>query len=317
MDVLSDVLAAMRTGQAHAARTNTQAPWGVRFPASDATGCHVLLHGSCWLIPAQGGDPLALSVGDVVLIPRSLGYALADHPDSPTVEFQSDSDDSAALDRVRVPGPGATTTMLCAAYYFDRARTHPLLEDLPEIIHLPARGDRHPSLRAAVELLGNEVAEPRAGTTAILPALVDMLLLFSLRAWFDEQSGRTTTGWATALNDPAVTAALHGIHRHPERSWTVEDLAGLAGLSRAAFAKKFAIIVGQPPLSYLTWWRMTTAARSLRESEASLRSVAERAGYASEFAFAKAFKREYGLAPGRYRRQARPPGRLIRASDRS
>jgi AraC-like DNA-binding protein len=315
MDVLSDVLAAMRTGRPHAARTQTRAPWGVRFPASDAVGCHVLLQGSCWLIPPQG-DPLALSVGDVVLIPHGNGYALADHPDSRTVEFRPDhDDDSAPIDQVRIPGLGATTKLLCAAYYFDRARTHPLLDDLPKIIHVPAQVGRHPSLRAAVELLGNELAEPRAGTVAILPALVDMLLLFSLRAWFDEQSGRITTGWATALNDPAITSALRGIHRQPERHWTVEDLASLAGLSRATFAKKFTTIVGQPPLSYLTWWRMTTAARVLRDSDTPLRSVAERAGYASEFAFAKAFKRQYGLAPGRYRRQAHAQT-LIPANDR-
>jgi AraC-like DNA-binding protein len=103
--------------------------------------------------------------------------------------------------------------------------------------------------------------------------------------------------------------------KRPKRHWTVEDLAGLAGLSRAAFAKKFTTIVGQPPLSYLTWWRMTTAARLLRDFDAPLRSVAERAGHASEFAFAKAFKREYRLAPGKYRRQARART-LIPASDR-
>nr|WP_246001678.1 helix-turn-helix transcriptional regulator [Allorhizocola rhizosphaerae] len=127
-----------------------------------------------------------------------------------------------------------------------------------------------------------------------------MLLLFVLRAWFDEQPD-ARGGWAAVLRDPAIVAALEGIHREPARAWTVEELARLAGLSRSAFAKRFTALVGRPPLAYLTWWRMTTAARLLRSSDTSLRAVAAKAGYASEFAFAKAFKREYGTAPGRYR----------------
>lgn len=309
MDVLSDVLAALRTGRPHAARTRTEAPWGVRFPASSATGCHVVLQGNAWLIPAQG-SPQALSVGDVVLVPRANGYALADHPDSPVVDFEPMPDegpDGPELEQVRIEGPGPTTTMLCAAYYFDRSRGHPLLDDLPEVIHIPARVGRRTSLGGAVEILGAELAEPRAGTTAILTSLVDMLLLFTLRTWFDARttttSADTTPGWAMALADPALMRALQAMHREPERQWTVADLATVAGLSRAAFAKRFTTIVGRPPLAYLTWWRMTLAARLLRESDLPLRTVAARTGYTTEFALTKAFKREYAQPPGHYRRQ--------------
>lgn len=98
-----------------------------------------------------------------------------------------------------------------------------------------------------------------------MPALIDMLLLYVLRAWLDEQPS-DTIGWANALRDPAITTTLRQIHRHPDKPWTVVDLATQAGLSRAAFAKRFTTIVGQTPLAYLTWWRMTTAARMLRES---------------------------------------------------
>jgi AraC-like DNA-binding protein len=303
MDVLSDVLVALRTGLPHAARTQAKSPWGLRFQPGDASGCHVLLQGACWLIPTDG-QPVMLSVGDVVFTPRGSGFALADQPDRPTVDFDPDlDDDSPFFGQVHIDGPGAETVLLCASYMFDRARGHPLLDELPDLIHLPSRLGRHPSLRSAIELLGNELDIPLAGTEAILPSLVDMLLLFILRAWYDEQTEPTTPCWASALNDPAMTAALGGIHRHPERQWTVEDLAGLAGLSRAAFAKKFTAVVGQPPLTYLTWWRMTTAARLLRDSDAPLRTVAAGAGYASEFAFAKAFKREFGVPPGVYRRR--------------
>jgi AraC-like DNA-binding protein len=138
-----------------------------------------------------------------------------------------------------------------------------------------------------------------------MPALLDTLLLYILRAFFEEVSCAATGGWAAALGDEAVTAALQEIHGDPAHPWTVEELGARAGLSRAAFARRFTTLVGQPPLGYLTWWRMTTAGRLLRESDAPLRTIAQQAGYLSEFAFAKAFKREYGLSPGRYREQGR------------
>ncbi len=132
------------------------------------------------------------------------------------------------------------------------------------------------------------------------------MLLFILRAWAQQQPpGQATHGWAAALTDPAVSRALDGIHREPGRSWTVESLAAHAGLSRAALARRFTALVGQPPLTYLTWWRMTTAARFLRNSDDPLNTLARKVGYRSEYAFAHAFKREFDLAPGRYRREER------------
>lgn len=299
MDVLSDILGAMRTGEPAAARTSSRAPWGVRFHQGTAAGCHVVLAGRCWLMH-EDHEPLPLGVGDVLFTPHGDGYAMVDRPGSPVVDYSPEPDDAAPLDEMHIDGTGTVTELLCAYYTFDPARPHPLLADLPSIIHLPARVGHHPSLRSAVDLLGNELGEPRAGTEAVIPALIDMLLLYVLRAWLDDQPG-DRTGWATALRDPAITTALRQIHRHPEKQWTVADLAAVAGLSRAAFAKRFTTIVDQPPLTYLTWWRMTSAAQLLRSSGDTLRAIALRCGYASEYAFAKAFKRAYGLAPGQYR----------------
>jgi AraC-like DNA-binding protein len=189
---------------------------------------------------------------------------------------------------------------LCGAYRLDAAQVHPLLSSLPEVVHLPARLDR--DLRAVVDLLCAELERPRLGTDALIPALLDALLLYILRAWFDERATTTETGWAAALRDPAITAALHAIHRDPAHPWTVASLAARAGLSRAAFARRFTEKVGRPPLTYLTWWRLTLAAQLLRDTDAPLRLVAGRSGYSSEFAFAKAFKRHHGSAPGKLRR---------------
>ena len=301
MDVLSDVLVAMRTGSPKAARTTSHAPWGVRFAPSNLAGCHIVMSGNCWLL-SDHGEPLALGAGDVLFTPHGDGYALVDRVGSPIVDFTPQPADDTHLDEMRIDGAGAVTELLCAYYMFDPARPHMLVTDLPAIIHLPARAGQHPSLHSAVELLSNELLDPRPGTAAALPALIDMLLLYVLRAWLAEQPG-DTAGWATALRDPAIATALRQMHRGPEKPWTVEDLAAVAGLSRAAFAKRFTTIVGQPPLAYLTWWRMTTAARLLRESPASLREVAARCGYGSEYAFGKAFKRAYEVAPGQYRAQ--------------
>jgi AraC-like DNA-binding protein len=161
---------------------------------------------------------------------------------------------------------------------------------------------RYPRLRAAIDLLGAELEQPSHGTDVIVPALLDTLLLYILRAWYGEQAHRGPSGWAAALADQSISVALRDTHDDPAHPWTVEQLARRAGLSRAAFARRFAQLVGRSPLAYLTWWRMTMAARALRDTDAPLAAVATRAGYTSEFAFAKAFKREFGIAPGGYRR---------------
>ncbi|WP_329091422.1 MULTISPECIES: AraC family transcriptional regulator [unclassified Streptosporangium] len=314
MDVLSDALAAMRTGRPHSSRAQMRAPWRLYSEPFAGAGFHVVVQGSCRLTPPDDA-PIALSVGDLVFFPHGCGHWMTDDLSTPQTDIPTASlpeprpehDDESSLDSdVRIDGSGASTVLMCGAYLMDRSRSHPLLSDLPEVIHLPARLGRHPSVRSAIDLLGTELEQPRPGADAVLPALLDMLLLFILRAWYEEQSGHdTATGWATALADPGITAALHSIHHTPDRQWTVEELGEQAGLSRAAFARRFATLLGRPPLTYLTWWRMTLAARHLRDSDAPIAVVAERIGYTSEFAFAKAFKREYGTAPGKYRRQCR------------
>jgi AraC-like DNA-binding protein len=301
MDVLGDVLAAMRAGQPYAGRTRCWEPWGVRFPAGDSACCHIVLQGGCCLLSPDSA-PLTLGVGDVLFTAPGQGHVLADRPGSPLTDFRPVRDSESLITDLNIPGPGAATEMLCVCYSFDRIRPHPLLRDLPPVIHLPARVGQHRSLRATVDLMGDELRDPRVGTEAILTPLVDMLLLYVLRAWLDEQSTSGATGWAAALTDPSIGTALHAIHQRPEHPWTVAELATRAGVSRATFAKRFTSAVGQPPLAYLTWWRMTTASRLLRGTDVPLQTVAERSGYGSEYAFAKAFKREYGVAPGRYRR---------------
>jgi AraC-like DNA-binding protein len=295
MDVLSDMIAATRVGRPGFGTTVRHAPWGRSYPKKlSGAGFHMVLQGSCWLLPRRG-DPLPLSVGDVVFLYGDMGHGLADSPETPLTEVAGPGEPQV------VEGPGMRTALLCGVYEFERDWSHPLLDSLPEVVHVPAQLGRHPQLRAIVDLLTAELDEGRPGGDAVAPALLDALLVYILRAWLSEQD-RGGAGWASALRDPDLAATLGEMHEHPGRQWTVEELAAHAGMSRATFARRFAADVGESPLAYLTRWRMVTAARRLRGGDEPLSAIARHVGYSSEYAFAKAFKRIHGTAPGRYRR---------------
>ncbi|MFG3518950.1 AraC family transcriptional regulator [Nocardia nova] len=300
MDILSETVAAVRTGMPASGLFVRHAPWGRRYPLVPGAGFHIVLQGSCWLL-APEAEPVAMGPGDVLFMPRGAAHVIADSPDTPITEVATPGEPR------ELPGPGARTSLLCGAYELCRSRSHPLLDQLPDFLYLPADPGRYPTLRAAVDLLVGELTEPRPGSDAAIPALLDTLLLFVLRSWYEEAE---TSGWAGAFADPAVSAALRAIHDEPARAWTVPALSAVAGVSRATLTRRFTATVGEAPLSYLTRWRMLTAARLLRDTELPIAAIAHRVGYGSEFAFAKAFKREYALAPGRYRRTDEPPSAL-------
>lgn len=296
----------MRTGDPQVARALLRPPWGLRFPAFGAPGVHVILKGTAWLLPPDEGTPILLSAGDVALMRRRRPHGLADDPATPLwdadlaehVPEEHWPADGSALDA----GTGGTV-LIGGTYRLNGARPHPLLDGLPDVVHLPARVGSGSDVRAVVDLLGAEMDRNLPGVSAATPALLDLLLLYGLRAWFE--AGDTTSGWARALRDPAISAALRTIQQRPGEPWTVADLARRSNLSRAAFARRFTELTGRPPLTYLTWWRMTIAARLLQTSDEPLITIAGRVGYSTEYAFSKAFKRELGLPPSRYRASAR------------
>jgi AraC-like DNA-binding protein len=254
--------------------------------------------------PAARAEPVRLETGDVVFLRHGTAHVLADDPATPPADFApSGWSPGATIGRVDIDGPGDRALLICGAYRLGRAREHPLVEELPEVLHLSAAQLPGRGLVSAVELLGGELEQDRPGRDGVVPALVDAMLLLILRAWLEMRTATDPrpTGWAGAIADPGIGGALAALHAEPDRPWTVAQLAARAGLSRSTFAQHFTALVGAPPLGYLTWWRMTLAERMLRESDAPLSAVARQVGYTSEFAFAKAFKREHGIAPGRYR----------------
>jgi AraC-like DNA-binding protein len=291
VDVLSDAIAAVRTGRPSSSRLRTSAPWCYRFDRYDGAGFHVLLAGTGWLIPEHGA-PAPLETGDAVLVPHGSAHVLSCSPGADgAVPFGAAADD-----------PDGRTEFLCGTYRLDRTRGHPLLAELPEVVHIPARLGRHPELRAAIDLLAHEVGGDRPGRSAVTGDLLDLLLVYMVRAWLDENPH---TGWQRALHDREIAAALSALHTDPAARWRIEDLAAHVGLSRATLARRFTALTGQPPIAYLTWWRMTTAARLLRGTDRPLPDIARQVGYESPFAFSHAFKRHSGRTPGRYRTESR------------
>jgi AraC-like DNA-binding protein len=295
MDVVSDAISAVRIGRPFSNRLRVRGRWCTRLESYDGAGFHVVLAGRCLLLPEEG-EAVPLGVGDVVLLPHGAGHVLADGPADPAeaVPFEEMRHVSG--------GDGPEVEMLCGKYRLDRSRTHPLMAELPQVVHLPHRVGRHPELRSAVDLLARELAERRPGASLALPSLLDLLLVYMIRAWMTEAE---TGAWPAVLNDPVATAALRALHADPAAPWTNDRLAEAAGVSRATLARRFTTLVGRPPMAYLTWWRLNRAATQLRATDAPLATIARGAGYGSPYALSHAFVREFGVTPGRYRAEVR------------
>ncbi|MHC6624937.1 AraC family transcriptional regulator [Streptomyces globosus] len=303
MDVVSDAIAAVRVGRAESQRMRVHGRWCTRFAPYGGAGFHVVLEGSCWLLPEGGGATVSLAAGDAVLLPHGTGHVMADSPADASAVARAvpfETLPAGAPAGWDAGGPGGVE-MLCGKYRLDRSRLHPLLRELPPVVHLPNRVGRHPELRAAIDLLGGELGASRPGSAMAVPHLLDLLLVYMVRAWTDEGA---RGAWPAALGDPVAAAALRAVHADPAAPWSVERLAAEAGVSRATLARRFTALVGRPPMAYLAWWRLTRAAAMLREGSEPLSAVARRVGYGSAYAFSHAFSREFGTTPGRWRAAA-------------
>ncbi|MER7347690.1 AraC family transcriptional regulator [Streptomyces aurantiacus] len=322
MDVVSDAISAVRVGSPSANRTRASGSWATRLPAYEGAGFHVVLAGSCQLLLDEGRRRIPLGPGDVALLPHGSAHLLADaraegaRAVERAVDFERwlatrpaafDAEAEAEPGVDTEAGAGADVEVMCGKYRLDRAQAHPLLAELPDVVHLPARPDRHPELRAALGLLAHETqgeAGGRPGGDIAVPGLLDLLLVYSIRAWLADRAEAGAPGWAPALRDPAVATALRLLHSDPAHPWTNDRLAARAGVSRATLARRFTPLVGRPPMAYLSWWRVTRAAALLREGGAPLDAIARRVGYGSPYALSHAFSREFGTTPGRYRARA-------------
>jgi AraC-like DNA-binding protein len=309
MDVLADVLAITRMGATVVAQAELVPPWGLEIDPVAEAHVHVVQRGACWLCTSVERRHVRLDAGDVVLIRGGVGHAICDDPQTPPQPHQ------AVLEAMpgrlaRLPASRAheTTVVLCAKYLFQHVGSHPLTSLLPPLIHLPGHeAARHVQLQLLLQLIRHETLQAGSGTELVVPRLVDTLLVYVVRAWLDGHPVGAG-GWFGALRDPAITKALSLMHGRPDAHWSVEGLAEQTAQSRATFARRFAELVGETPVAYLTRWRMCLAAKLLSDSALSLDEIASRVGYETAAALSKAFRRSHACSPGRYRAISRSSG---------
>ncbi|MFJ9871320.1 cupin domain-containing protein [Streptomyces sp. NPDC101165] len=303
MDALADVLTAAKVGGTVLARVDVAAPWGIEFPKLPIAVFHTVISGSCWL-RRPGADPIRLTTGDLVLLPVGAGHVMSGAPSGPATPY----DDLVAArpghreSEVHIPGPGPRTRIICGGYRFDGRVSRPLLT-LPPVLVLPAVHGEAPErseLADTLRMLTAELADPRPGSQTVIDRLTDVLFVHILRRWTAEQ-GDHGTSWVLGLRDPQVAAAISLLHEDPAQPWTVEELAHRVGVSRATLSRRFTDLVGEPPLAYLTHWRLELAGRRLRDTADALPAVARSVGYTSVSAFSRAFTRQWGTPPSRHR----------------
>jgi AraC-like DNA-binding protein len=308
MDVLGDVLAMARVDAALMATFDARAPWGIELPARRGASFHTVVAGTCWL-SVDGAAPRHLGPGDLILLPTGMRHELTSEPGLPLRRLDDDLKRTLIQPNgeLAIDGPGARTRILCAGYSYDTDTAHPVLGLLPQVLHVPTnQPELGPWLRSLLDLLAHETHDSTAtgsGTAAV--RLLDLLLIHVVRAWLHTDPGeRPTPSWLHGLRDPLTARTLALIHEQPGRNWTVESLAATVNVSRATLARRFTQHVGEPPLSYLTRWRIDLAARKLRDTMLPTARIARDVGYTSEYAFNRAFTRVRGCPPGRYRRAA-------------
>lgn len=307
LDTLSDILTRLSVKGTLYFRTSFTHPWGVAVPAfEDVARFHFAHRGDCMVRITATGQTLALSQGDLVIIPHGAAHDL----------FGGRSGDETVLPLDRVleqsgfKGEGVLvhggeaddrdTQLICGHFSFAAGSRHLIFDRLPPFIHIPNYGDNAGRwMEASLRLIGDEAGRARFGGDLIALRMSEVIFAQALRA-FIENEGANHVGLA-GFADPRLARALTAFHRAPGRDWSVERLAREAGLSRTGFAVQFSEKMGLTPMQYLTTWRMQIACRELAGARASIADVAARVGYASESAFSRVFKKEVGLTPAAYR----------------
>jgi AraC-like DNA-binding protein len=306
MDPLSDVLDLSRVSGALMASVRAGVPWGLDLPRIPGAAFHAITSGTAWL---RVGDiaPLQLMPGDVVLLPAGAPHRLLSEPDGRCVPF-----DTSTKKRLMTPdgdltlgASGAVTTFVCAAFDYDLEVGEPLMGLLPAVIHVPADPVAGRDVASIVELLAMEVGARQPGSRAAAARLFDTLLIAAIRRWLARHVDGEAPSWLRGLRDPTLARVLAVLHERPAEPWTVQSLAQEVNISRATLARRFAEVVGEPPLTYLARWRMHLAAQRLKYSTDTVEAIAREVGYTSEYAFSRAFARHRGQPPGRYRRRSR------------
>jgi AraC-like DNA-binding protein len=256
--------------------------WIEREPQASRGIFHLISSGSCLVEGGVLQAAVRLEAGDLIVFPRGAAHTLCQ------VLAQSDE----------LP---PDTGMLCGEFSAAGGGRNPLVEALPDCFVVRDAGEDS-NLRALGRMLAAESRQSLFGNQAVLNKLSESLLALAIRSHVAQDAPRQ--GLFAALGDARLARALAAMHEDPGRDWSLADLAGVAHLSRTAFCEHFAAVLEMAPMQYLTAWRMTVAARQLRDPTQSVGRIAERLGYQTEAAFRRAFKRVQGFAPGKLRSEA-------------
>ena len=327
-DPLSDVLRTVRLTGAlfflwHVAWPYvTPVPSGRAFApivlpgAQQIISYHIVTQGSCWgaLI---GAAPVPLEAGDILMIPHGDAYVISSSAQMCTAaQFEMEPSlqffrrmAAGELPFVVEDGSGATSTrLICGFLGCDVRPFNPVLAALPRLVRLRAPADpARDCLQSLIDYTLAEAQQPRPGGQCVVVRLSELMFVEVVRRWVAEgdentEATRARSDWLAGLRDPLVGRALMQLHRKPAAAWTLETLAREVGVSRSRLAESFARFVGQPPMQYLTQWRLQLAARMLADGSAKVAAVARDVGYESEASFSRAFKRFVGISPALWRR---------------
>lgn len=291
-DPLADVLATLGPRSVRGTRLEASGEWALCFEGAGRLKFIAVVRGHCWLT-LPGDPPEALSEGDVVLLSDTRFTVASDPALEPT--------DGMALyarpgqDAVRL-GRGGKTVLVGGGSAFDRGGAPFALEGLPAFLRIDRTSPAAVAVGRTLALLGAEAGGGWPGTSAVAERLAEILVIEAIRAHAaTDTTGRA--GWIGALADRQIGAALRLMHGAVEHPWTVASLAAAVGMSRSAFAARFAARVGRPPLDHLARWRMTLARQKLLQRRSSVAAVASEVGYGSQSAFSHAFNRAFGVTP--------------------
>jgi AraC-like DNA-binding protein len=312
VDAVVGLLDGVRARGAFVLRMTLDPPWSMRIQDDAPLTLICQTHGSAAIVGDDSGI-VWLGAGDVALTRGTEHYLFADDPATKPMVVIHRGQRCTTLGGedlrfemslgVRTWGnsaAGADRSIVCA--YEGRSEVSDrLLHALPPVLVLRADEWQTPLL----DLLAAEAAREGSGQEAYLDRLLDLLLIAVLRTWFGRDGNAPP--WWHAEGDPVVGPALRLIYNNPAHPWTVANLAAAVGSSRAVFARRFADLVGEPPIAFLTGWRLALAADLLRSSQATIAAVAKQVGYSTPFALSSAFKRTYGVSPNTHRAAAGYP----------
>jgi AraC-like DNA-binding protein len=316
MDAFSEILSGVKLNGAVFFNAEFSAPWGFSVPPSKqmsiastlAPGTahfllyHLVVDGSA-VVEMADGQALDLKSGDIVIFPNGDAHDMSSKGAKRPFPNYGISDKIVARDLspLHAGGGGETSRFVCGYMICDPHISRPILSGLPPVFKVNIRTDRSGQwLESSILHLVEEAISGRVGSEAMLAKLSEVLFVDTLRryvAGLPEQQ----RGWLTGARDPIVGKSLGLMHRRIAHPWTIASLADEVGISRSALVERFTRYLSQPPMAYLTRWRLQLAARSLERTSRGVAEIAGDVGYESEAAFNRAFKREFGQPPGRYR----------------